>query len=152
MAADIAEPKADVDHCLLWEHGHVSSTSDAAVGEGLGRHSAWRSVWPTVWKALLVVVTLVLLTSVGGAGAVAAPLLLGLQLLAACSSRVVTAAPGWALLAAATTAEGVWALTFLGLGESQPWIWLIPAVVALPVGGLTFWLAWGSACGRQITA
>jgi hypothetical protein len=100
----------------------------------------------------LVVGTLVLLTSVGGAGAVAAPLLLGLQFLAARSSRVTTEAPGWALLTAATTAQGVWALTYLALGESQPWIWLLPTVVALPVGGLAFRLAWKSALGTKITA
>jgi len=115
------------------------------------KHSAWRAVWPTVWKALLVLGTLVLLSSVGGAGAVAAPLLLSLQLVAARSSRLVTAAPGWALLAAVTTAEAIWALTYLGLGESQPWIWLIPTVVAVPVGGLTFWVAWKAARGKQIT-
>lgn len=132
--------EADVDHCLLWDHGHVSSTSDVAV------------MWPTVWKALLVVSSLVLLTSVGGAGALASPFLLSLQLLAARSSRVTTEAPGWALLAAATTAEGVWELTYLGLGESRPWIWLIPTVVALPVGGFAFRLAWKSARGKQITA
>jgi hypothetical protein len=130
----------------------VSSTRDAAAGDGLSKHSAWRSVWPAVWKALLVLGTLVLLTSVGGAGAVVAPLLLSLQLLAARSSRVVTAAPVWALLAAVTTAEAIWALTYLGLGESRPWIWLIPTVVALPVGCLTFRLAWTSACGKPITA
>lgn len=130
----------------------MRSTSAAAVREGLSKHSTWRTVWPTVWKASLVVGTLVLLTSVGGAGAVAAPLLVSLQLLAARSSRVTTEAPGWALLSAATTAQAIWALTYLGLGESQPWIWLIPSVVALPVGGLAFWLAWRSARGTQITA
>jgi hypothetical protein len=129
----------------------VSSTRDAAVGDGLSKHSAWRIVWRVAWKVLLVVATLVLLTSVGGAGAVAAPLLLGLQLLAARSSRVVTEAPGWALLAAATTAEAIWALIYLGPGESKPWIWLIPTVVALPVGGFTFWVAWKSARAMPIT-
>jgi hypothetical protein len=77
-------------------------------------------------KILLAGVTIVLLASVGGAGAYSAPVLLPLQFWAARSSRATIERGFWAVLGSLTAAESIWALTYLGVGESSPWIWLLP--------------------------
>lgn len=83
-----------------------------------------------VLQTLLVVISLFLLGSLGGAGAIGAPILLPLQFLAARSSRSTAMRVVWAVLAAITAAEAAWVLTFLALGESEPLIWILPSLAA----------------------
>jgi hypothetical protein len=89
-----------------------------------------------VLQSLLAVSTLVLLSSVGGAGAIAAPLLLPLHFLAARSSHVTAIKVLWALLGAATAAEAIWVVTYSALDESQPFIWLFPSLAAIVAGAV----------------
>jgi hypothetical protein len=70
----------------------------------------------------------------GGAGAIAAPVLLPLHFLAARSSHTTAIKLLWALLGAATVAEAIWVVTYLALDESQPFIWLLPGLAALVAG------------------
>jgi hypothetical protein len=81
-------------------------------------------------KVVLAVATLILLSSIGGAMGVAAPLVLPLLWLATRDSRT----PGallWIFLAIATIGEATWIYTYLVVGEKEPFIWLIP------LGGMT---------------
>ena len=93
------------------------------------------TTWWRIGQALLLLVTLVLLASAGGAGIYAAPLLLPLQLVAARASGSGMRAV-WTLVGAATAGETAWALTYLAVAERQPWIWLIPLLVAALTGAI----------------
>lgn len=86
--------------------------------------------WRLPGEVLLASVTLVLLASVGGAGAVAAPVLLPVQWLVARNGGRARRA-FWTLLAALTAGEAAWALTYVAAGEREPLIWLVPLAVAL---------------------
>lgn len=86
--------------------------------------------WRLLGEVLLASVTLVLLASVGGAGAVAAPVLLPVQWLVARNGGRARRA-FWTLLAALTAGEAAWALTYVAAGEREPLIWLVPLAVAL---------------------
>ncbi len=91
-----------------------------------------------ILKVFLVAITVVLLSSPGGAGVVAAPLLLPLQFLAAWTSRGMPELLVWTLFAAATASEAIWAMTYLAFGEAMPWIWFLPALAAMSVGTAVF--------------
>ena len=79
---------------------------------------------------LVFAVAAFLLFSMGGA-IVAAPLTLPLLYMGARRhpTRPFKAIGG--LVAALTIAEVVWAAVYLALGESRPWIWLLPVIGAL---------------------
>ena len=72
-------------------------------------------------------VAAVVLISMGGA-VVAAPVIVPLMFLAAQRHPTTTFRVIGVLLGGLTAAEVVWAVTYLQLGESQPWIWLLPMV------------------------
>lgn len=93
---------------------------------------------PIVLKVLLAAATLVLLTSVGGAAAYAAPITFPLLFLTSRSSRTSLEGLLWAVLAAATALETGWVLTFLAMGETAPWIWLLPMLAAIAAGAIVF--------------
>lgn len=80
--------------------------------------------------ALVVAVSAFLLVSMGGA-IVAAPLTLPLMYLGVRRgpTRSFTIVGG--LVSALTTAEVVWAAAYVTIGESEPWIWLLPTVGAV---------------------
>lgn len=82
--------------------------------------------------------TLLLLSSVGGAAAYAAPVTLPVLFLTAQSSGRIAEALLWTVLAAATAFETGWVLTFLALGETDPWILLLPILAAIAVGAIVF--------------
>lgn len=86
--------------------------------------------------ALLLVATVVALVSAGGVGVYGAPVLLVLHYFAARRSKDAAGRVLWSLMAGATAAMGVWGLTYLTLGESQPWISLLPVSAALVAAGL----------------
>jgi hypothetical protein len=97
-----------------------------------------------VGRASLAVVSLVALASVGGVGAIAAPILLPLHWFAA-----RRAGKGehwlWCVFAGATAAEAGWAITYLAVKETGPLIWLVPLVAFTATGGAFGWvLASGS--------
>lgn len=79
----------------------------------------------TTGRAFLAGASLVALASVGGAGAIVAPVLLALQWFAARH-----AGKGerwlWVVLAGTTAGEAGWAVTYMAVGESGPFIWLVP--------------------------
>ncbi len=83
-------------------------------------------------RALLLAVATVLLLSFGGA-IVAAPLTVPLLLIA----RYRSDSGGYRVAAAAvialTIAEVAWGVAYVGFGEEQPWIWLVPLVSAATV-------------------
>src|SRR5205807_6528258 len=86
----------------------------------------------TVWsreraaKAILLVVTLVLMSSMGG-GFLALPLLIPAHIWAARrSGRVGRVA--WPVLPAVSVLMLVWAVVYVLAGESKPTIWLLPLV------------------------
>ena len=113
---------------------------------------AWRGVAPVVLKVGLATVTLVLLSSLGGAAAYAAPVTLPVLFLTAQSSRRIAEALLWAVLAAATAFETGWVLTFLALGETDPWILLLPFLAAIAVGAIVFGGAQASRGKRRVTS
>jgi hypothetical protein len=116
--------------------GQGQQAMEPARGDGLS--AAWRSVLPVVRKMLLAVVTLLLLGSLGGAAAYASPVTLPLLFLAARFSRRTAEGILWAVLAAATALETAWLLTFVTLGESAPWIWLLPMLAAITTGTVVY--------------
>lgn len=71
----------------------------------------------------------VLLLSMGGA-VVAAPVSVPLVVRAVRRQPGRAWRPAGALLGAATLAEVAWAVTYVTVGESGPWIWLLPLVAA----------------------
>jgi hypothetical protein len=79
-----------------------------------------------VMKALLIVVSLAVMASIGG-GFVLGLVLLPLHWRAARSASVAGRIL-WAGLAAALVAENVWGAYFVLFGESQPLVWLAPTV------------------------
>ena len=80
-------------------------------------------------KAGLLLLTLLLLSSPGGAGAYGSAVLLPLQWVAAKTSRA-SGRPLWILLAGATALETAWALTY-AVAERQPYVWLVPTLTFL---------------------
>ena len=71
-----------------------------------------------------------LLVSMGGA-IVAAPLTVPLMFVVVRHRPTAAFRTIGATLTGATVAEAVWALTYLAIDESKPWIWLFPLVGAI---------------------
>lgn len=71
-----------------------------------------------------------LLLSMGGAIA-AAPLTVPLMFVVVRRRPTAAFRAIGAMLTGATVAEVVWALTYLAVDESKPWIWLLPLVGAM---------------------
>lgn len=90
----------------------------------------------TRWRVGGVVVFAVsglLLVSMGGA-MVAAPAMLPLLYLVASRRPTRGFRTAAAVIGGLTAGELAWAITYLAVGERQPWIWLVPVVTALAVG------------------
>jgi hypothetical protein len=82
------------------------------------------------WARVLVVVSALLLLSMGGA-IFAAPLTLPLLNLAVRGDRIGAGLRTAAVvIAALTAAEVAWAATYLAVAEAQPWIWVLPFAAA----------------------
>ena len=99
-------------------------------------------------KALVAVVTLVALASVGGLAVVVAPLTLGPLSLFASRALHPASVAGWWLLGAALAAEAAWVLSFaMDDAGASPLRWLLPvaAVVGFTVAVLVI------ARGRRAT-
>lgn len=79
----------------------------------------------------------VLLLSMGGA-IVAAPVTVPLMIRAVRRQPGRAWRPAAALLGAATLAEVAWAATYVTVGESGPWIWLLPLVAAAVIAWSIF--------------
>ncbi len=119
----------------------MNSRTDPEVDgvlHGNGVTPAWRRAIPVILKVLLAAATLALLTSVGGGAAYASPLTLPALFLAALSSRRRGEGVLWAVLAAATALETGWVLTYTAMGETAPWILLLPILAALAAGVMVF--------------
>ena len=88
-----------------------------------------------VLTLVLLTGSFVLLLSMGGA-IVAAPVSLPLLVAVARAdgSRLIRGVA--VLLAVLTALEAVWALVYVTLGESRPWIWLVPAVTTAALLGI----------------
>lgn len=85
---------------------------------------------PRTWFDIVVLAAAgVLLLSMGGA-IVATPVTTPLMIRAARRHPGRAWRPPAALLGAATLAEVAWAATYLTVGESRPWIWLLPLATA----------------------
>lgn len=85
------------------------------------------------WGAIGVVTFVVagfLLLSMGGA-IVAAPITVPLMFIAASRRPTRPFRAAAVVLSSLTVAEVVWAVTYLVVEDSQPWIWLLPALGAL---------------------
>jgi len=80
-------------------------------------------------KVALAVVSVLSLLSMGG-GFLLLPLLVPLHVWAARRSGPVGRVL-WSSLPVAATGMVAWATVYLTVGESQPWIWLIPVGAAL---------------------
>jgi hypothetical protein len=89
-------------------------------------------------RLLLGTVTLLLLASVGGAGVVAAPILLPLHWFAARRARKAEWWI-WLVLAGATAAEGGWGLAYVAAGESGPFVWLVPLITTIGTAAAFTW-------------
>lgn len=76
------------------------------------------------------VVAGVLLVSMGAA-ILAAPVTLPLMWVAAVRNPTPAFRVAAKVLSALTVAEVVWALAYLTIDESQPWIWLLPGLAGL---------------------
>lgn len=88
------------------------------------------------WDLAVIGLAAVLLLSMGGA-IVAAPLTLPLLYLAARRDEAARSLRAAAVVVAAfTVAEVAWAATYLGIGEAQPWIWLVPVAAGSAAGAL----------------
>jgi len=86
----------------------------------------------SLWRAggiALFGVSAFLLLSMGGA-IVAAPVTVPLLFVVVRHHPTTAFRVTGALLAAATSAEVVWALTYLAVEDATPWIWLLPLVGA----------------------
>lgn len=75
----------------------------------------------------LAIVSLVLMASMGG-GFLLLPLLIPGHLWAARRSREIGRV-GWSLLPAASLSMVAWAAVYVAVGEANPVIWLVPALV-----------------------
>ncbi len=87
------------------------------------------------WRAIGLVtfgVSGFLLLSMGGA-IIAAPVTIPLMYIAASKNPKQGFRVAATALSALTTAEAVWAATYLAVDEAQPWIWLLPSAGALAV-------------------
>ena len=87
------------------------------------------------WGAIGIVTFLVsgfLLLSMGGA-IIAAPLTVPLMYIVASRHPTRGFWTAATVLSALTVAEVVWALTYLTVHETQPWIWLLPGLGAVAV-------------------
>lgn len=80
--------------------------------------------WRVVGVVTFVGAALLLLTF--GAGIVAAPLTLPVMFLASRRHPTRAFRLSAMIVGGLTAAEVGWAITYLSLGESRPWIWLIP--------------------------
>lgn len=129
---------------VTWHLERAARTSE--------RTWAWRQLLPGILKAFLMGITLVLLSSVGTVGGLVAytcPVLLLLHFLAARSSRTTAEVLLWAVLAAATAYEAIWIATFVAVGETLPWIWLLPTLAVIVAGTMVF--AGGARFVRRIS-
>jgi hypothetical protein len=79
----------------------------------------------------VLIISLVALASVGGAGVYLAPAILPLQGLAARRSPRGPFLIVWSFLAAATAAEGTWGLVYVTIGEVGPLVWLLPLLAGV---------------------
>ena len=86
----------------------------------------------------VLILSLVALASVGGAGVYLAPALLPLQWLAARRSPRGLILILWSLIAGATAGEGTWGLIYLTIGEVEPFVWLFPLLTGTVVAALLF--------------
>lgn len=86
----------------------------------------------------LVAVSVVAAISVGG-GFVAAVVLVPALMVASRHASPV-AAVGYGVLSATLAAETAWALTYVLVGEHQPYIWLLPVVVSALAGVVSSWV------------
>jgi hypothetical protein len=84
--------------------------------------------WRTVGVVTFVVAA-VLLLSTGGA-ALAAPVTLPLMWVATAHHPTRPFRAIALLLGGFTTLEAFWVLTYLAVGEVQPWIWMVPLLAA----------------------
>ncbi len=75
-----------------------------------------------------------LLVTMGGA-VVAAPLTLPLLVVVGRRATGRTVRFLAAAVAGLTAAEATWALVYVAVGESQPWIWAVPLVAAIVTVG-----------------
>jgi hypothetical protein len=119
----------------------MNSRTAPAVGchaQRSGLTPAWPRAIPVILKVLLAAATLFLLTSVGGAAAYASPITLPVLFLVARSSRQTAEGLLWAVLAAGSALETGWVLTYLAMGETAPWIWLLPILAAIAAGTIVF--------------
>ena len=84
------------------------------------------------WRVIGVVTFVVagfLLLSMGGA-IVAAPITVPLMCVAAFRRPTIAFRIAAVVLSGLTVAEVVWAVTYLTVEDSQPWIWLLPTAGA----------------------
>lgn len=79
-------------------------------------------------KALLAIVSIVLLLSMGG-GFLLLPLLVPLHVWAARGSGPVGRAL-WSVIPVAAVGMVAWSLVYVTVGEQLPWIWLVPVAAA----------------------
>lgn len=77
----------------------------------------------------LAVATLVLMASMGG-GFLLLPLLVPFHIWAARTSGTIGRV-AWSLLPGAAAGMVVWAGVYVGLGETQPYIWLVPMLAGV---------------------
>jgi hypothetical protein len=99
--------------------------------------------WRTVGVVTFVVAGF-LLVSMGGA-IVAAPVTLPLMCMAAARHPTRGFRIAAIVLSALTAAEVVWALTYLTVAESRPWIWVLPILGALAAAAVSRRLSVGPA-------
>jgi hypothetical protein len=91
--------------------------------------------WGVIGRVTFVVAGFLLL-SMGGA-IIAAPVTVPLMYVAASRHQTRGFRIAATVLSALTVAESAWALTYLAVEEAQPWIWLVPCLVALSVVGIS---------------
>lgn len=89
---------------------------------------AWRLPWKTIGVATFAGAAFLLL-SFGGA-IIAAPVTLPLMYLASRRHPTRTFRGCAVVIGALTAAETAWALTYVAVEESRPWIWLVPTCSA----------------------
>jgi hypothetical protein len=75
-----------------------------------------------------------LLTSIGGAGIVAAPVTLPVLFVVVHAHPTRPFRVAGAVIGALTAAEASWAIVYAAVGEAQPWVWLVPLVAGAAVG------------------
>jgi hypothetical protein len=105
----------------IWALAGTVSSMDAKAS---GRRQLWRAVGVVTFVGAAL-----LLLSFGGA-IIAAPLTLPLMFLASRRQPTHAFRRAAVVIGALTAAEAGWAMTYLLLAESRPWIWLLPACSA----------------------